>query len=941
MKNDLRLFGTLFVFLLIVCAHSAAASAIDTNKNATLGITADQDPFQKSPLDNTPISGQFTINQNEPTGGTNFNSFNDLKDRLIASGVNGPLMVDVVGNNAVYEEQLIFLSVSGASQTNNITINGNGNTLQFLSTNSNERATLKLNGAKFFTFNNLIIKALGEQSGEYGYGVHLMFGADHNSFIGCHIVANETSTSEDFMGIVASNNHSYHTMPGETAQYLLIDNCVVKGGRIGLALNGNNYPHFNYLTVTNTHVKNFHEIGIYLNYQKGAIISNNSIYRDSSRSIRGTRMIFLDRNLSGSRITNNRIFGFSGTLEQNQSFEARGISTNWLTSDISNRLVIANNLIYGFGKMSSWQFGIHIHGNNARIYHNSISLDSEALFSGGTLTGIYLEGGPANMDIRNNIIRVASLGVTNNYGFYFQSTSSIDHCNHNAIFVSGPNAHVAKVNHYYNYTTLSDWQTVSGLDLNSVFADPFFVQNPPLLPLNELINNIGADLLSSVPLDIEGNPRTTTPDPGAREFNPGCIPPVALSGVAVFESGVGAAVLSWTPQGEEDAWNIEYGPAGFVLGSGNSISVSENPYTLSGLQPLTNYDFYVQAVCEEGSTSAWAGPASFTTLAGQEEVACPPDVEICELNDPIALAGASPQGGTWSGNGVSGNLFSPAVAGPGVHTITYTFGQGSCEFTITVFEALPVSVSIVSSHSEICEGNLVAFTATPVNGGGSPAYQWMVNGNNAGTNSPGFSYAPENEDQISVLLTSSEACVSGNPSSSNTLTMTVHENPIVSWTWEQESVCIGVSQLQLTGGTPEGGSYSGPGVEAEQFYPSMAGVGIHTLTYTYTSEQGCSRMAQAVIEVQDCTNAGQQQIGNAFFLYPNPASNKLYLQSDIRPGDLLQILVYDVHGNLVILQDKPDPNKTHVLDVGHLSKGVYIIHLKCRSMLLSGKFVVM
>jgi len=32
-----------------------------------------------------------------------------------------------------------------------------------------------------------------------------MFGADHNSFIACHIVANETSISDSFIGIVASN----------------------------------------------------------------------------------------------------------------------------------------------------------------------------------------------------------------------------------------------------------------------------------------------------------------------------------------------------------------------------------------------------------------------------------------------------------------------------------------------------------------------------------------------------------------------------------------------------------------------------------------------------------------------------------------------------------------------------------------------------------------
>ncbi|MBW6498663.1 MAG: T9SS type A sorting domain-containing protein [Bacteroidales bacterium] len=89
---------------------------------------------------------------------------------------------------------------------------------------------------------------------------------------------------------------------------------------------------------------------------------------------------------------------------------------------------------------------------------------------------------------------------------------------------------------------------------------------------------------------------------------------------------------------------------------------------------------------------------------------------------------------------------------------------------------------------------------------------------------------------------------------------------------------------------------------------------------------------------RDC---GQQPVGNEFLLFPNPASNKLFLQSGLKPGDLLQILVFDVHGNLVMLQENPAPNNMHVLEVGHLPKGVYIIQIKGRSLSLTGKFAVM
>lgn len=44
----------------------------------------------------------------------------------------------------------------------------------------------------------------------------------------------------------------------------------------------------------------------------------------------------------------------------------------------------------------------------------------------------------------------------------------------------------------------------------------------------------------------------------------------------------------------------------------------------------------------------------------------------CELNPSATLTPTGTAGGTFTGPGVSGNTFNPAVAGPGTHTITYT-----------------------------------------------------------------------------------------------------------------------------------------------------------------------------------------------------------------------------------------------------------------------------
>lgn len=95
--------------------------------------------------------------------------------------------------------------------------------------------------------------------------------------------------------------------------------------------------------------------------------------------------------------------------------------------------------------------------------------------------------------------------------------------------------------------------------------------------------------------------------------------------------------------------------------------------------------------------------------------------------------------------------------------------------TMTVKPYVTPDVTItVSPNDTICVGTNVTFTATPVNGGNTPAYQWQINGSNAGTNSSTFSSATlANGDVVSVILTSSEMCVTKQKDTSNNINMTV------------------------------------------------------------------------------------------------------------------------------------------------------------------------
>tara|TARA_B100000780_G_C21125985_1_gene456904 strand:+ start:2516 stop:6877 length:4362 start_codon:yes stop_codon:yes gene_type:complete len=97
------------------------------------------------------------------------------------------------------------------------------------------------------------------------------------------------------------------------------------------------------------------------------------------------------------------------------------------------------------------------------------------------------------------------------------------------------------------------------------------------------------------------------------ETQPTCLPAQNISAAP----GATTAAIAWThgdplTTGSYVAW----GPSGFNPGTGsvsNSVLVTGNTYSITGLTPSTSYTVWVADSCGIGNIGPWQGPVSFTT----------------------------------------------------------------------------------------------------------------------------------------------------------------------------------------------------------------------------------------------------------------------------------------------------------------------------------------
>jgi hypothetical protein len=154
---------------------------------------------------------------------------------------------------------------------------------------------------------------------------------------------------------------------------------------------------------------------------------------------------------------------------------------------------------------------------------------------------------------------------------------------------------------------------------------------------------------------------------------------------------------------------------------------------------------------------------------------------------------------------------------------------------LTVNPLLMPAVTIQPDNNNICAGTLITFTATPVNGGTSPSYQWKVNGVNAGSNSSVFvSTTLNNNDVVTCVLTSNATCAQPQTVVSNAVTMyvTAYQLPVATVTSSSgNAACSGVP-VTFSVATQFGGA-----MPSYQWQVNGVNVGTDTTVYVTDSLQ--------------------------------------------------------------------------------------------------------
>jgi len=452
---------------------------------------------------NACLSGVYSIG---PASGTyDYNTFNDALDALDLAGICGHVVFEV--HPGTYTEQLTISAITGMDANNTVTFRGatldsTDVTLQYAAIAAADNWVVQLNGAEYFSFEYLTVKATGLSNGRV---FDFMNKANHNAIHHCVIETSTTSTSSTFAGLYSTSNTS--------SDYNVFTHNRFIGGYYSVYWYATAATQKTHFTFTHNILEDFHYYGLYVYRTDSMFIHSNKLTNRVTSGITYGMYLYYSRGYSEVMKNEVRLRGTSSQY---------GITVGYQQNSIPVPIVVANNFV-SQEVSTGTVYGIYLIGANyVDLYFNSVNV------TGGSVTGgraLYQSTG-SNINIKNNIFNNSGGG----YAYYINTPTAISSSDYNNYYVTGSNFA------YWNtaHSSLAALQTANSDDVNSHDIDPPYTSLTDLRLTNNNLSALGTSIPAIVD-DIDGKYRSPLPTIGAHELP---LVPTDAGIVAIYSPGV-------------------------------------------------------------------------------------------------------------------------------------------------------------------------------------------------------------------------------------------------------------------------------------------------------------------------------------------------------------------------------------------------------------------
>lgn len=433
------------------------------------------------------LSGTYSLGLST---GNDYRSFNDAITDMTARGVCGPVTFNVA--DGIYQEQLTLVQLDGMGATAPITFQSVSKdsskveiTLPSTTATGTNNAAVQLNGADYVTFKGITFRRTGNNN--FAQVVHILNQSNNNTFENCQLIGTVAT------GVNADGVNIWSTI-GQDNNNVFRNNRVVYGS-YSMQYYGPTNNHESGTIIEGNTFDSAYNSALLIGYNDGVIVRNNEFNNVISPATGNFDVQLLDCD-SNVRVSKNIFY------DRNSEY---GLFYEDCDASRGNPAFTDNNFI---DKKEG--IGIYINGaEHHQVVFNSIRVRGATNTNAAVSTGTNRS---RNISLLNN-----NVAMNAGFAFSIEDKDHISESNHNNLYVQGSRFMYWNGN---NYNTFGNYKKNSGQDSASLNVNPAFTARFDLHTSNSSLNAAGI-AVAGITTDYDGDLRSSTPDIGADEFDPG------------------------------------------------------------------------------------------------------------------------------------------------------------------------------------------------------------------------------------------------------------------------------------------------------------------------------------------------------------------------------------------------------------------------------------